>query len=95
MSPDFSWIQRMMERTEMMEEVFPGESIIEVVGEGRVLIEGHKGVSAYGGDRVCVKIRSGIAEICGSNLKLTRMNVNKLVITGSLDSVNLLRRLTE
>ena len=95
MAPDFSWIRRMADRAELMDEVLPGETVIELIGEGRVLIEGHQGVSAYNVEKVCVRLRQKVAIICGCNLKLTHMNENKLIISGVISTIQLLRGMPE
>lgn len=87
MAPEFSWMRRLADSAELMDEALPGETLIEVVGEGRVLIEGHKGVSAYSDARISVKTKREIVEIVGCNLKLTQMNINRLVITGKIYSL--------
>lgn len=95
MAPDFSWIRRMADHAELLDEVLPGETVIELIGEGRVLIEGHRGVSAYSDEKVLVKMNRKIAVICGCNLKLTQMNESKLVIIGSVSAIQILRRSEE
>lgn len=91
MAPDFSWIRRLTDCTELMDEVLPGDTIIEVIGEGRVLIEGHHGVTEYGEEKICVKTRLTVVEITGCNLKLSNMTSNKLIVTGEISSVQLQR----
>ena len=95
MAPEFSWMRRLADCAELMDEALPGETVIEVVGEGRVLIEGHRGVSAYSEEKICVKANGKILIILGSNLKLTQMNTNKLVITGEIYSVHLRKEAAE
>ena len=91
MAPDFTWIRRLTDCTELMDEVLPGDTIIELIGEGRVLIEGHHGVIEYGEEKICVKTRSMVVEIIGCNLKLSNMTSNKLIVTGEISSVQLQR----
>lgn len=92
MASRFHWIRQAADHAELMDEVLPGQTVVEVIGEGRVLIEGHEGVLAYSGCRICVKVLYGVAKIDGSNLKLTTMSKNKLVITGDVSCVQLHRR---
>ena len=92
MAPEFSWMRHIIDRTDLTDEVLPGETIIEVVGEGRVLIEGHGGVSAYSEECVSVKVRYGVAKIYGCNLKLSSMSNVRLVVSGDISTVQLLRR---
>ena len=92
MAPDFSWMRRIVNYAELSDEVLPGQTVIELVGEGRVLIEGHSGVLAYSDEEVCAKVTYGVARISGCNLKLSYMCEYKLVISGEILSIHLLRR---
>ena len=93
--PEFSWIRRIVCHAELDEEILPGETLLEVVGKGRVLVEGHGGVMAYCDEKIIIKVRYGIAEIYGSNLKLTQMDSVKLIITGEISSLQFFRRTAE
>ena len=92
MGPDFSWMRRMADHADLTDEIFPGQTVIELIGEGRVLVEGHEGISAYSNDEISVKVRYGIAKITGCNLLLTQMSTSKLIITGGISAVQLVRR---
>ena len=92
MAPEFSWMRRMVCHAELEDEVVPGETLLEVVGKGRVLVEGHWGVMAYGDERIVIKTRYGVAEILGCNLKLTQLDISKLIIAGEISSLQLFRR---
>lgn len=84
--------EHMAENTELMTEPFPGQPIVEIVGDGRVLIEKHLGVKAYSREKIVVKTKTGAVCICGCGLELLRMTREQLVIRGRIDSVNLQRR---
>ena len=88
----FHWMRQMADHAELADEVIPGQPVVELLGEGRVLIEGHKGVAAYSDQEITVKTRLGVIRISGSNLKLTSMSVYRLVISGSISCVYLAGR---
>lgn len=90
--PKFQWMRQMADHAELTNEVIPGQPVVELLGEGRVLIEGHKGVSAYSDSEIEVKTRLGIVKISGCNLKLTSMSTYRLVISGSISCVHLAGR---
>ena len=92
MAPEFSWMRQILDHMELADEILPGQTIIEVIGEGRVLIEGHRGVSAYSDEEVSVNTRFGVVKIVGCNLKLSQMNDIRLIIAGTVSSILLLRR---
>ena len=87
--PKFQWMRQIADRAELSEEAMPAQPVVELLGEGRVLIEGHKGVSAYSDREIDVKTRLGIVRISGCNLKLTNMSTYRLVISGSISCVYL------
>lgn len=72
-------------------EVLPGQTLVEITGDCRVLIENHGGVTMYGSREIHIKVGFGKVCICGSNLELARMTKQQLVISGRIDSVSLQR----
>ena len=73
-------------------ESFHNETIVEVVGHRRVLIENHRGVAAYEKDKLLVNVPFGSVSICGQALELTHMTKDQLVICGMIHAVALQRR---
>lgn len=76
---------------ERMEEL-PGQSIIEISGGCRVLIEGHGGVKAYSREKIVINTKNGMVCLCGCGMEIIRMTRERMVIQGRIDSINLLRR---
>ena len=85
-------LQRMTDGLDLMGEPIPGQPLIEIAGEHRVLIENHFGVLEYTRERICVKVAYGIVAVCGCSLELSRMTREQLVISGKVESVTLHRR---
>ena len=79
-------------QADLPDEVFPGQPLIEIVGNQRVLIEHHRGVREYGREQICVKVAYGLVQICGSCLHLRCMTKQQLIISGCIQSVTLHRR---
>ena len=92
MALKFHWLRKVADCSELIEEVLPGQSVVEVIGEGRVLVEGHRGVSEYNECSIDVKVCFGVVKILGCNLKLSVLDDNKLVISGAVQCVQLVRR---
>ena len=92
MAPDFFWIRRLADHAELTDEILPGQTVIELIGEGRVLVEGHNGISSYDDCEIYVKVHYGVVKISGSNLKLTQINKIQLIISGDITDVQLIRR---
>ena len=93
MKSKFRWMRQAADRVDLMDEILPGETVVEVIGQGRVLVEGHEGVLEYRDTGICIKVTFGILEIIGCNLKLSEMTRNKLTISGEVSCVNFVQRI--
>lgn len=83
--------ERVIMDADLPGEVLPGQPLVEIVGGCRVIIENHRGVVGYGCSEICVKVKDGVYKIVGSDLVLSRMTKQQLVISGMIDSVCLCR----
>lgn len=83
------FLERMVLGADLPGESVPGETLVEIAGQNRVLIENHCGITAYGCREICVKVRFGSLRICGGELELAYMSKQQLIITGRIDSVSL------
>lgn len=61
--------------------------VVEIIGNGRVLIEHHKGIEIYQADCVCVRMAYGTVKILGRNLYFAQISPQQLVISGKIESV--------
>lgn len=86
------WMERLADSTDLQGEALPGQPLVELFSDRRVLIEHHGGVTEYGREKIQVKVRYGYVCICGGCLELARMTAEQLVITGRIDSVSLIHR---
>ena len=86
------WMERLAEGMDLNGETLPGMPLVEICGEGRVLIEQHCGVSRYGSEQICVRVKYGEVEILGCGMELAKMSKEQLVVLGRIDSVRLVRR---
>ena len=69
-------------------EPLPGQPIVEVFGNQRVLIERHKGVTQYGFKEICARVSFGTVRVSGCDLELVRMTKEQLVITGRINGIS-------
>jgi len=76
---------------DLPDEPIPGLPLIEIVDNSRVLIENHKGVSEYGRNRIRIKVKWGYVCVCGEDLVLARMERGSLIVSGTVESVQLFR----
>lgn len=70
----------------------PGNFLLELLGEGRILIENHNGVREYGMEKIEIKCEFGHVTINGKDLALCHMSKEKLVIKGKINSIAIHRR---
>lgn len=84
-------LEKIMTAADLQSEPLPRAPLLELNGERRVLIENHFGVTQYSDQEICVKVSYGLICICGSGLELACMSKERLVITGSIDAVRLMK----
>ena len=87
-----SLMQKLTDGAELFDEMPPGVPVVEIAGEYRVLIEQHKGMVEFSRERICVKVCYGFVCVLGSALKLSHMSQYRLVISGQIDCVKIMRR---
>lgn len=62
---------------------------LELVGDGELRVENHKGILAYGDEEIQVSGGVFLIQIRGSGLELRAMTGLELLITGRIDSIQL------
>lgn len=82
--------EHLSHRADLPDEVFPGQTLIEIVDDRRVLIEHHRGVREYGREKICVRVSYGMVQVCGRGLHLRCMTRSQLVISGCIRGITLL-----
>lgn len=76
-----------MDRLDLPEESMPRETLVEVTGHRRVLIEHHRGVTEYGCQMIRVKVKFGYIQVWGEGLQITRMTRDQLIISGRISGI--------
>ncbi len=92
MGRGYSILAHLADEADLTAASLPGQPIVEIAGERRVLIENHRGVKEYSRERISVQVAYGLVSVCGCGLELLRMTREQLVICGRIDGVALLRR---
>ena len=82
-------LERTAEALDLPGDVLAGLPHIELTGNRELRMENHKGILAYGGEEI--RISGGKLEITvrGRRLELRAMNAGELLITGSIQGVEL------
>lgn len=91
MERDRLLLEHITNAADLQDAPIPGLPLIELAGDVRVLMENHCGVTEYGNERICVKVKFGQVCICGRELRLAKMTKNQLVVCGRIQSVELYR----
>ena len=92
MKKDRNILQRIAEGADLAGERIPGQSLVELSGDCRVLIENHCGVIEYSRERIGIGVKFGQVTVCGCGLELCRMTREQLIICGRIDTISLIRR---
>ncbi len=79
-------------RFQRKEDILSVLPIVELVGQGRLLIENHQGVMSYSTKEIQIKVCYGCVIVTGDNLQLMEMSRVKLAICGRIDSLQILGR---
>lgn len=87
-----NFLERLTEEADLTTQPLPGQPIVEIAGDRRVLVENHLGVKEYSRERITVKVKYGCVCICGCQLELLQMTKDQLVVRGRIDGVTLQRR---
>ena len=83
---------RIARRADLTMEATPGQPLVEIYGDRRVLIENHRGVTEYKREQICVRVGFGQIVVSGSELELAHMSKDQLVICGKIAGINLCGR---
>ena len=86
------WMQKLAQGLDLPGEPIPGLALVEIVGDGRVLVENHSGVCEYGPEQIRIRVHYGSICVRGRCLELSRMTKEQLIISGQIDCVILNRR---
>lgn len=76
---------------DLPDEPIPGQPLVEIIDNRRVLIENHHGVNEYGASLIRVKVKFGTICVSGCELELARMTKDQVIISGTIESVTLNR----
>ena len=85
-------INRIVERIDLPGERLPMQTLVELCGDSRVLIEHYSGICEYCTDKISVNVRYGTLCVFGDGLQLRRMSGCQLVISGKIEKIAVVRK---
>ena len=86
------WLERLADQADLSGESLSVMPLVEIAGNRRVLIEGHRGVTQYGCDCICVRVSYGTVAVNGIDLELAQMTKAQLIIRGKIHKITLIGR---
>lgn len=84
-------LDRLALATDLPGEALPAQPVVEILGDRRVLVENHAGVTKYGETDICIRVHYGYVRVSGCQLRLAKMTKQQIIICGIIDSVNVCR----
>lgn len=75
------------ERAGQAREFAAPQTLVEMVGTGRILVEHHKGIRSYGDREILVGTTYGSLRITGEHLHLCCMSREQLFVAGTIHAV--------
>lgn len=82
-------LERTAQLFDLPADVVAGVPRLELVGQGELRMENHRGILAYGTEEILVSAGSYVVRVKGEGLELRSMNGVELLITGRLRGVSL------
>lgn len=72
---------------ELLEDLHPNRSRVEILGSSRVIVENHCGIQEYEDTLLRIKCRGCEVRIVGADLELTALSLDELAVVGTIASV--------
>ncbi len=80
---------RLAGEADLLTELNPLHSLVEIYGNQRVLVENHQGVHEYTSHKILVCAKCGNICVEGTGLRIALMTKNRLVIQGRICNIAL------
>ncbi len=84
-----SIMEKTAEVLDLPADALAGVPRLELVGDGELRVENHKGILAYGKEEIHVSGGSFLIKIAGQDLELRAMTGLELLITGHIQNIQL------
>ncbi len=78
------WPADLAERLELPAEILPGTGCLTISGGRRALVEGHRGILEYTGQRITVSFGRQKLSLSGDGLQLRAMSAGELLVIGRI-----------
>ncbi len=85
----FGFLERTAEVFDLPADALAGLPKLELVGDGELRVENHKGILAYGQEEIHISGGVYLIKIVGQGLELRAMTGIELLITGKVTQITL------
>lgn len=85
----FGFLERAAETLDLPADALAGLPRLELVGDGELRVENHKGILAYGREEIHISGGVYLIKIAGQELELRAMTAIELLITGKISQITL------
>ena len=85
----FGFLERTAEVFDLPADAMAGLPKLELVGDGELRVENHKGILAYGQEEIHISGGVYLIKIVGQGLELRAMTGIELLITGKVTQITL------
>ena len=83
------FLERTAEMFDLPADALAGLPKLELVGDGELRVENHKGILAYGREEIHISGGVYLIKIAGQGLELRAMTGIELLITGKISQITL------
>ena len=85
----YGFLERTAEVFDLPADALLGLPKLELVGDGELRVENHKGILAYGREEIHISGGVYIIKVVGQELELRAMTGMELLITGKISQITL------
>ena len=85
----FAFLERAAEMFDLPVDAVAGLTRLELVGDGELRVENHKGILAYGTEEIHISGGVYLIKVAGQELELRAMTGLELLITGKISQITL------
>ena len=77
-------MERLRQMLQKAEAPLSPQTLVELTGRRRVLVEGHRGILGYSREEILVATAEGVLHITGKDLQLCCMSREQLFVSGTV-----------
>lgn len=85
----FGFLERTAEVFDLPADAVAGLTRLELVGDGELRVENHKGILSYGTEEIHISGGVYLIKVAGQDLELRAMTGFELLITGKIAQITL------